>query len=265
MQFKAFISYSHAVDGKLAPALQHGLQRFGKAWFQIRTMRVFRDQAVLSANPALWTSIERALEESEYFLLFASASAARSVWVEREVEWWLAHRTTKYLLILLTEGEVVWDHSVNDFDWTKTNALPLQLKRRFTQEPLYVDLRWARNVDQLSIRHLQFRGALLDIFATLVGRAKDELDSKEIRQHRRTMRVAWSAAASLLVLTLFSTGMTWFAFEQKAEANRQRDEVQLMNLTLQSELVKSQKKLNEFSACMKGEYDKALTPIRDPK
>ena len=39
-------------------------------------MRVFRDKASLSANPALWASIQKALEESEYFLLLASPQAA---------------------------------------------------------------------------------------------------------------------------------------------------------------------------------------------
>jgi hypothetical protein len=178
MKFKAFISYSHAADGKLAPALQAGLQQFGKAWYQIRSMRVFRDEAVLSANPALWSSIERALEEAEYFLLVASPSAARSVWIEREIAWWLAHRAADRILILITEGEVVWDQHMNDFDWTRTNALPAQLGQRFAEQPLYVDLRWARGLDRLSIRHLRFRGAVLDIAATLMGRDKDELDDR---------------------------------------------------------------------------------------
>src|SRR5262249_47983982 len=180
MKFKAFISYSHAADGKLAPALQAGLQQFGKAWYQIRSMRIFRDETALSANPALWSSIARALEESEYFLLAASPSAAHSVWIEREVAWWLAHRGADRLLILITEGEVIWDQRLNDFDWTRTTALPAKLARQFTEVPLYVDLRWARGLDQLSIRHLRFRGVVLDIAATLMGRDKDELDSKEI-------------------------------------------------------------------------------------
>ena len=86
MQFKAFISYSHAADGKLAPALQLGLQRFGKAWYQTRKIRAFCDETTLSVNPALWFLIQRALEESEYFLLLASPGAALSAWTRREVE-----------------------------------------------------------------------------------------------------------------------------------------------------------------------------------
>ena len=64
MVFDAFMSYSHAADGQLAPALQRGLHKLGKAWYRKRALRVFRDKTSLSANPALWPSIERALSES---------------------------------------------------------------------------------------------------------------------------------------------------------------------------------------------------------
>ena len=74
--YKAFMSYSHAADGRLAPALQSALHRFVKPWYRLRTIRVFRDKTSLSANPALWPSIEMALNDSEYFLLLASPEAA---------------------------------------------------------------------------------------------------------------------------------------------------------------------------------------------
>jgi TIR domain-containing protein len=261
MEFKAFISYSHAADGQLAPALQAGLQQFGKAWYQIRSMRVFRDEAVLSANPALWSSIEHALEESEYFLLLASPSAAHSVWIEREVAWWLAHRNAERILILVTEGEVLWDQRMNDFDWARTNALPAQLAHRFAEEPLYLDLRWARGRDHLSIRHLRFRGAVLDIVATLMGRDKDELDGEEIRQHRHTMRLAWGGVVSLCVLTLLLIGATSFAFAQRSEAIRQKDNAELARLDTQSAYDELQKRYAELSAIRKEEHEKAIVPI----
>ena len=38
MFYKAFISYSHAADDKLAPALQSALQRFTEPWYRIRAV-----------------------------------------------------------------------------------------------------------------------------------------------------------------------------------------------------------------------------------
>ena len=74
-KYRAFISYSHAADGKLAPALQSALHRFAKPWYRLRAMRVFRDKTSLAMTPELWPSIKRALGESEYFLLHARLQA----------------------------------------------------------------------------------------------------------------------------------------------------------------------------------------------
>ena len=81
--YKAFISYSHAVDGKLAPALHDALHRFAKPWYRPRALRVFHDQANLAANPGLWSSIQAALADSEFLVLLASPQAAQSEWVAR--------------------------------------------------------------------------------------------------------------------------------------------------------------------------------------
>ena len=129
--YKAFLSYSHAADDKLAPALQRGIQRLGKPWYRRPVVRVFRDETSLSANPSLWSSIEHAVELCEYFLLMASVESAVSPWVRREVAWWLEHRSIERLLIIVTDGEIVWDQASHDFrdkDWclacTLTYSLP---------------------------------------------------------------------------------------------------------------------------------------------
>lgn len=107
-------------------------------------MRIFRDKTSLSANPALWQSIEQALSESEYFLLLACPSSAKSRWVQQEIEWWLQNRSVEKFLISLTDGVILWDDQVGDFDWGKTTAIPSCLKRAFPAEPLYADFRAAK-------------------------------------------------------------------------------------------------------------------------
>jgi len=46
--YDAFMSYSHAEDGKLTPAMQSALQQFVKPWYRLRAMRVLRAQTSLS-------------------------------------------------------------------------------------------------------------------------------------------------------------------------------------------------------------------------
>jgi hypothetical protein len=108
VHYHAFLSYSHAADGRLAPALQNAVQRFATPWYRLRSLRLFRDQTGLSASPGLWSAIETALTDSAWFVLFASPRAAESEWVGREVKWWLAHRDPRRLLILVTDGEFAW-------------------------------------------------------------------------------------------------------------------------------------------------------------
>ena len=242
MTYSAFISYSHAADGKLAPALQFALHRFAKPWYRLRALRVFRDKASLSANPALWPSIERALAESGHFLLMASPEAARSPWVQQEIDWWLKNRSVENLLIMLTDGEIAWDGMVGDFDWNRTTALPNGLAKRFVHEPLYVDLRWAKTEDNISLRHSQFRAAVLDIAAPLHGKAKDSLDGEDVREYRKTRRLAGAATLALLVLTVSAVIGAHLAIQQKNVAEERRQVAVVHQLTARSELARTQRR-----------------------
>ncbi len=200
-KYRAFISYSHAADGRLAPALQSALQRFGKPWCRLRALRIFRDQTGLAATPELWGSIERALFDSEYLILLASPRAAASPWVQQEVEWWLRHKSADRLLLVLTEGELAWDPAGKEFDRNRSTALPSQLRRAFHEEPLHIDLRWAENEQNLSLRHPRFAEAVASLAATLHGKSLDDLIGEDVRQHTATVRLIQLAGAVLAVLT----------------------------------------------------------------
>src|SRR5438045_3567716 len=156
MAFDAFISYSHAADGLLAPRLQDGLQRFAKPWWRRRSLHVFRDETGLSANPGLWTSITAALDESDYFVLLASPEAADSAWVNREIEYWRAHKDPSHILPVVTDGEWTWDQKATAFAVAST-AVPVALAGAFAEEPRHIDMRWARADDQLDLRNGRFR------------------------------------------------------------------------------------------------------------
>jgi len=128
-RYAAFLSYSHSADRQLAALVQRALQRLGKPWYRRPTVKIFRDESSLSANPGLWTSIERNLDQSDYFLLLASPEAAKSPWVAREVEWWRDHRSADTLLIAVTDGKIAWDTQSGDFDWQQTTCLSATIRR----------------------------------------------------------------------------------------------------------------------------------------
>lgn len=242
--YKAFISYSHAVDGRFAPALQDALQRFAKPWYRRRALRVFRDETSLTANPALWSSIQTALDSSEFFILLASPEAARSLWVEREVGHWLAGRAGTVLLIALTDGEISWDAAAGDFDWEKTTALPRSLRKVFEEEPRYIDFRWARTSDHLTLGHPEFRNRMADLAAPLYGRPKDDLVGEDNREHRRTLTIVRGVIAVLTALLLALGSMAWLFVGQRDEARVQRDLAQKAARTADSRAFAAEAKLS---------------------
>ena len=220
-RYRAFVSYSHESDARLAASLQQSLSRIAKPWYRLRTMRIFLDKTSLSANPALWPTIEQALEESEYFLLLASPVSAKSTWVQKEVGWWQQNRSADRLVICLTDGVILWDGSAGDFDWNRTNAIPPSLRGAYSSEPLYADFRAAKTANRYGSSDPVYRSALLDVAAPLMGRSKDDLDGEDIRMHRRTERIAWAVALFMIILGLTAGGAIKMARDrQKIAASR---------------------------------------------
>ena len=242
LRYQAFISYSHTGDSKLARALQSSLQRFARPWYRLAPLvRVFRDETSLAADPDLWASIERHLGQSEWLLLMASPLSANSFWVNREVVWWLKHRGVASMLLLVTDGDIAWDHSKSDFDWSRTTALGQELSGKFTEEPLYLDLRWTRTLDQYSLSDARFRAAILDIMAPLLGRPKDDIDSDDIRQFRN-FRLARNAAVGAICIALAGAVWQWReAVMERNEADRQRAEAQSQRQEAQEQRDRAEK------------------------
>jgi MTH538 TIR-like domain (DUF1863) len=219
--YDAFLSYGHALDGELAPTLQRELERFAKSWYKMRSLRVFRDDANLSASPGLWSSIEEALAVSEWLVLVASPKAARSPWVGREISWWLANRSPQRLLIVVTSGNFVWDDQAQDVNWEASTAVPPSLRGAFHEEPRWVDLRWLRDVGLVDRSNPRLQECVANIGATIRNTPKDVLVGEHIRQHRRTMRVAHTAVTTLVVLLILAVASGAVAVVQRNEARNQ--------------------------------------------
>jgi hypothetical protein len=200
--YDAFISYSHAADGAFAPALQRGLARLAKPWYQREALRIFRDDTGLAVTPELWGSIVEALDRSSYFILLASPEAAASSWVNREVEHWKTHKSMSSLLPIVTAGEWFWDDATNDLDADRSTAAPRALFGAFRQEPRHLDLRWAKTDAHLDLRNGRFRNAVAELAAPIRDVPKEELESEDLRLHRRALRLARAAVAGLVVLTV---------------------------------------------------------------
>jgi WD40 repeat protein len=237
LAYDAFISYSHAADGRLAPALQSGLQRLAKPWYRLRALRVFRDETGLSTNPHLWSSIAAALDESERFVLLASPESASSPWVDKEIAHWLDTKSADRILSVVTSGDWGWDpiacRLVGD-------AVPERLALALVEEPRHLDLRWAAGETDLDLRNSGFRSAVADLAAPMHGMAKDELEGEDIRQHRRARRLARGAVAVVVALLIVSVIFGGYAVNQRNRARAATREAELGRLVAESRALVAQ-------------------------
>src|SRR5262249_52356651 len=175
----------------------------------LRALHIFRDQTNLAVNPGLWSSIREALDQSSFFILLASPEAAASPWVAKEAEYWISRNGPSHLLLVLTDGNLKGDRSSGAFKSEDSNALPPGVLRCFSEEPLVLDVRWAREgVTRLRLGETKFHEAILQLAATLHGRPKDELDGADVRIRRQNRLLTASTLFILLVIAIFASRPT---------------------------------------------------------
>jgi hypothetical protein len=205
--YDAFISYSHAADGTLAPMLQRALERYAIPWYRRPTLRIFRDETNLSVTPHAWPTIQTNLDRARFLILMASPEASASKWVRKELTHWLTTKSPETLLIVLTAGTITWDDVRRDFDWDRTTALPDILRGKFQDEPLHVDLRnWGKTPGELTLRNDHFADKVLRLAAPLHGKPMDELSVQAAREVTRRIRHARIAVALIIALAIAASG-----------------------------------------------------------
>jgi hypothetical protein len=223
MAYKAFVSYSHAADKQLAPMLQSALQRFAKPFYKLRAINIFRDKTSLHLTPELWPEIQKAIRQSEFFILLASPNSAKSVWVGKEVDEWLTLKSGSpdNLLVVLTDGTLEWNEAGKDFNWERTDALPTSLRGKFKTEPLFADLRWVKTAQDMSLRHPQFLDEVGTLGAALHKRPKDMMIGEDVRQHRILKATAAATLVVLLILAAGASVAAYVATQQRKRAQEQ--------------------------------------------
>jgi len=224
MGHDAFISYRHGADADVAAAIEQGLERLARPWNRVRAMSVFRDQSDLAAESDLSGAITRTLDDTRFLVLLASPESAASPWVDKEVAYWCEHgKGLEHLVVVVTDGDFEWDEAAGALT-PATDSVSPAVRSRFTTEPLYVDLRWARSAEDLSLRDSRFRSAIVLIAATIRGVAPADLESEDVRLHRRARRLARIAVASVLVLALVASVAAVAAVGNARRADRRARE-----------------------------------------
>ncbi|AKZ58756.1 putative membrane protein [Streptomyces ambofaciens ATCC 23877] len=230
--YGVFLSYSGDRDRRWLPQLRHEIEKQSRPWYKPPRIRVFLDKTGVSIGPELWGKIEAGLARSDWLVVLASPEARASKWVDREIAWWLEHRSAQTILLVVTAGRLVWDERQGDWDPELSTALPARLAGKFQQEPVWktVDLRphgdagFSPDVD----------GVAFGVASVVRGLPEDELRSEGLRDTRRNLRTARIVAAVLGCLLLIASTLSVVAVLSRAEATRQRDQAVVQQLVNQS-------------------------------
>ena len=197
--YKAFISYKHdPVDSAVAAEIQTRLERFHIPYAlqkekSVKTLRpVFRDKDELSATENLNDTIKNALMETEYLIVICSTRSIKSIWVRKEIEFFLEHHEKSKVLTVLVDGEpseviprVLLEEEVTTVDEdgnVRTQIVPL--------EPLSCDYR----MDRRRARREEFPR----LAAALIGCRYNDLRQRQ-RQYQMRLMGAGLAALTMLM------------------------------------------------------------------
>ena len=219
-QFDAFISYARSASTLEAQRLQTAIQTFAKPWYRLRAVRIFRDDSSMSANPALWSSIEQGLVQARWLVVLLSQAAARSEYVAAEIRWWLQHKDASTILLVHDDGVLAWDRQRNDFT-AATDCVPAPLRGAFREEPRWTDLSWFDDAGSSGAADPRFTEKVADLAAAIRGIPRDELVGDDVAQHKRAWRLARVAIGALSLLLIASVVASIIAIAQRNEVQRQ--------------------------------------------
>lgn len=112
--YNAFISYKHApLDSKVAEHVQRTLEHYhipssiAKQTGKKKIERIFRDKDELPITSDLTDTISNALEKADFLIVICSPRTKESVWVDREIDFFLKTHDRSRVLTVLAEGEPV--------------------------------------------------------------------------------------------------------------------------------------------------------------
>ncbi|MEM6397721.1 MAG: WD40 repeat domain-containing protein [Bacteroidota bacterium] len=148
----------------------------------------------------------------------ASPESAQSEWVAKEVNHWLENRPgLTSLHLVVTGGHIRWDETIGDFDPEYTDCLPPDLFGKFSEEPLFTDLRTLHKKGEISFDNPDFVELLKPVLSALHEKSIDELFSEERERLKKRLLVAYSIGALLFGLFVVATTL-FFQSEQRRKA-----------------------------------------------
>jgi WD40 repeat protein len=223
MKYRAFLSYSRSDDGA-ANWLHRQLDQYrtprgvagtiaGGAKVPRTLHPIFRDRTDMSGGGQLSEKIASVLADSEMLVVLCSPAAARSAWVNSEVETFLSLGREGRIFPVIRDG-------LPDTDDVERDFFPPALRGRGL---LAADLRDLKSADGRLVGDGREAGRL-KLLAGLLGVSLDALAQREKRRQRRALAFASTAVVLFAALAIAAGILGLLARENaiQATANEQR-------------------------------------------
>lgn len=212
--YNAFISYRHApLDSKIAEHVQKTLERFHipdkirKSTGKKRIERVFRDKDELPTTSDLSETIYGALDDADYLIVICSENTKESMWVTREIEYFLSTHSRDKVLTVLAGGEPekVIPEILKSEEREVVGEDGEKHKIRVSLEPLSCDYRLPRGKAD--------REELPRLASALIGCSYDELMNR-----RRAYKIRRLSLIFALIMTIaLAFGLYMFDANRRIE------------------------------------------------
>lgn len=219
-EYDAFISYKQSVDDAFAVKLDKRLKRFARYPWQ-RSNSICRDKSEFETTAALWPDIRERLSKSRNLILLASPESASSVWVQKEVEFWIKRNLTpERILIVQTGGTIFLSDDKSGFDWDRTTSLPREvLADKYNFPPKWEDATELKTAVEWSKERAGWDGLIESLYAAMF-----DLKLADVRGEERKRR----AVVGLIVLTAFLALMA--STETILRQQRDRTRIEFHNI-----------------------------------
>lgn len=205
--YNAFISYRHAeLDSKVAEHVQRSLEHFHvphairKKTGKNKIERIFRDKDELPITSDLTDTISNALEKADYLIVICSPNTCESIWVQREINFFLKNHDKSKILTVLADGEPndvipeilkTDERVIRDADGTERTI-------KVNIEPLSCDYRMPLNKAK--------KEEIPRLVAAVLGCSYDELVRRQRSyKTRRLMIVSAIVAAAAITFGVYMT------------------------------------------------------------
>lgn len=221
LRYKAFISYSHR-DAKCARWLRRAIEAyripgdlvgkdFGRGPVPRRISPVFRDEDELPGAAELGPELQGALRASGALIVLCSQTAAKALWVDREIRFFKTECPGRPVFAVIVDGVPGGEEECFPRGLLMSLGEDGQLVHDATVEPLAPDL-------QKQDRH----AVKLKIIAGLLGVKYNDLFRRDRRRQRMLISgfgsLAFVVIAALSVLSIVAVSYARIAIRERNSA-----------------------------------------------